>query len=97
MNSTDFESYFNRPFEASGAAHGRVNIIGEHTDYCDGFALPTLISHKIEVEIAARNDTEIRGLSSEFGSQNGVIGKIEAESWLRFVEGAIAFINQNYN
>ena len=94
MTSADFESTFNRPFEASGEAHGRVNIIGEHTDYCDGFALPTLISHKIEVEIAARDDNEIRGLSSEFGSQNGVIGKIEAESWLRFVEGAIAFVNQ---
>ena len=94
MTSIDFESHFNRPFEVVAQAHGRVNIIGEHTDYCDGFALPTLISHRIEVEIAALDDNQIRGLSSEFGSQNGVIGKIEQDSWLRFVEGAMAFINQ---
>ena len=94
MSNLDFTSHFYRAPDATAEAHGRVNIIGEHTDYCDGFALPTLISHKIKVEIASRDDNEIHGLSSEFGSQMGVIGQIETDSWLRFVEGAIAFLNQ---
>ena len=95
MSNLDFKSHFNRPSEAMAEAHGRVNIIGEHTDYCDGFALPTLISHKIEVEIARRNDDEIHGLSSEFGTHSGIIGQIETDSWLRFVEGAMSFLNQH--
>lgn len=94
MTNLDFTSHFNRPVQATADAHGRVNIIGEHTDYCDGFALPTLISHRIEVEIASRQDDEIHGLSSEFGTQSGRVGQIEPDSWLRFVEGAIHHFNQ---
>lgn len=90
----EFQNHFSRPFEAQAAAHGRVNIIGEHTDYCDGFALPTLISHKIEVEIAQRDDNEIHGVSSEFGAQQAIIGKLAADSWLRFAEGAISLLQQ---
>ena len=94
MTDLDFKSYFKRPYEAKADAHGRVNIIGEHTDYCDGFALPTLISHKIEVQIAGRDDHEIHGMSSEFGIEKAVIGQLDPESWLRFVEGAITLMNE---
>jgi galactokinase len=38
------------------AAPGRVNLIGEHTDYCDGFVMPSAIDFKTVVAISQRND-----------------------------------------
>jgi len=38
------------------AAPGRVNLIGEHTDYCDGFVLPAAIDFKTLVAISQRTD-----------------------------------------
>jgi galactokinase len=38
------------------AAPGRVNLIGEHTDYCDGFVMPAAIDFKAVVAISPRND-----------------------------------------
>ncbi|HRD81173.1 MAG TPA: galactokinase [Saprospiraceae bacterium] len=41
---------------ATAQAPGRINIIGEHTDYNDGFVLPAAIGHKMTVQ-ARRNGT----------------------------------------
>jgi galactokinase len=38
------------------AAPGRVNLIGEHTDYCDGFVMPAAIDFSTVVAISLRND-----------------------------------------
>ena len=35
------------------AAPGRVNLIGEHTDYCEGFVLPFALPHRTVVEASA--------------------------------------------
>jgi galactokinase len=42
------------------SAPGRVNIIGEHTDYNDGFVLPMAIDRRTFVAIAPRNDRIVR-------------------------------------
>lgn len=42
------------------AAPGRVNIIGEHTDYNDGFALPMAIDHHTVVAVGLRGDGRVR-------------------------------------
>ncbi|HLT87753.1 MAG TPA: galactokinase family protein, partial [Sphingobacterium sp.] len=39
---------------------GRINIIGEHTDYNEGFVLPTAIDKAIYVGIGKRDDDLIR-------------------------------------
>jgi len=46
---------------------GRVNIIGEHTDYNNGFVLPAAIDKAIYVAVAPRNDERIILYSGEFG------------------------------
>ena len=48
MNSLDlFHSYFQKEPSVTTSANGRVNLIGEHTDYNNGFVLPTLIPQSI--------------------------------------------------
>lgn len=45
---------------------GRVNIIGEHTDYNEGFVLPAAIDKSIYVGVGHRKDGEIHLYSSDF-------------------------------
>ena len=59
---------FSRTFgdEPSGvwAAPGRVNLIGEHTDYNAGLCLPIALPHRTFIALAPRQDTQIRAVSA---------------------------------
>ncbi len=46
------------------SAPGRVNLIGEHTDYNDGFVLPFAIEHRTHVQLGVREDGRIRVVST---------------------------------
>ena len=48
-------------------APGRVNLIGEHTDYNDGFVLPAAIPQSTVVEVAPRGDGTVRVWSENVG------------------------------
>ncbi|MCC2031639.1 galactokinase [Microbacterium allomyrinae] len=50
------------------SAPGRVNLIGEHTDYNDGFVLPFAIQHRTHVALGTRRDGRIRVASRFAGS-----------------------------
>lgn len=58
-----FESSFGRSPEVMAEAPGRVNLIGEHTDYNGGFVLPVPIPQKTKCELARRNDNEVHVVS----------------------------------
>lgn len=46
------------------SAPGRVNLIGEHTDYNDGFVLPMAIDRRTYIAAASRNDKTIKAIST---------------------------------
>ena len=95
MNSVElFQSYFKKLPSYSASAHGRINLIGEHTDYNNGFVLPSPISQTIEVSIGTRDDTEIVGISSEFGELTSKTSSANDGTWFDFVRGAIYFIQK---
>jgi galactokinase len=47
-------------------APGRVNLIGEHTDYNNGFVMPAAIAFSVWVAIASRNDHKVKVFSERF-------------------------------
>jgi galactokinase len=51
------------------SAPGRVNLIGEHTDYCDGFVLPAAIDFSTLVAISPRTDGRILAHSVNFNQR----------------------------
>jgi galactokinase len=51
-----FHDLFGRDPQVRASAPGRVNLLGEHTDYNDGFVLPTAIPHRTHVELAPSAD-----------------------------------------
>lgn len=55
-----FRAVHGREPEGMWEAPGRVNLIGEHTDYNDGFVLPLALPHTCRVEAARRDDGVLR-------------------------------------
>ena len=55
-----FEEIYGRKPEVIAEAPGRVNLIGEHIDYSEGFVLPFAIADRAHAAIAARADGLVR-------------------------------------
>ncbi|MEU9104274.1 galactokinase [Streptomyces xanthophaeus] len=70
MNATarEFRELYGYGPEGVWAAPGRVNLIGEHTDYNDGFALPFALPQRTEVAAARRTDGILRVHSADVPS-----------------------------
>jgi len=56
----NFEELFGRKPEVISEAPGRVNLIGEHIDYSEGFVLPFAIADRTYAAIASRTDGLVR-------------------------------------
>ncbi len=54
--TADFNSRFGRSPAGVWAAPGRVNLIGEHTDYNDGFVMPYALPHRVTIAAEQRSD-----------------------------------------
>jgi galactokinase len=74
-------------------APGRVNLIGEHTDYNDGFVLPCAINYHTVIAAAARDDGQISVVAADFGEQvstfslTAPIAHDNAAPWSNYVRG----------
>ncbi|MDO3384748.1 galactokinase [Gilvimarinus sp. SDUM040013] len=69
MLSELFKKTFGRSHEAHSVAPGRVNLIGEHTDYNDGFVFPAAIDFATQVLAAPRSDRIINMVAVDVESQ----------------------------
>ena len=73
------------------SAPGRVNLIGEHTDYNDGFVLPMAIDRKISIGGSLRDDEEVCLYSLNFQEMARFpISSLKKEGkWTDYVQGVI--------
>ncbi|MGB0639992.1 MAG: galactokinase, partial [Myxococcota bacterium] len=80
-------------------APGRINLIGGHTDYNDGLALPGAINRWISVAIRPRNDRNVRVRSLDFGGELfrslDDLGESDV-SWEKFVLGSLSVFGSHH-
>ena len=86
-----FEELFGREATVTADAPGRVNLIGEHTDYSGGFVLPLAIPQRTRVELARREDRLVRAWSANMKgaeSEEFQLGEEKpGRGWLDYVQG----------
>ena len=74
-------------------APGRVNLIGEYTDFNEGFVFPMTVDRGVYVGIRARTDQQVRVFSSRFGElieyQLDKLEQPESGHWSCYVLGVV--------
>ena len=89
----DFASIFGAPPDVVADAPGRVNLIGEHTDYSGGFVMPMAIPQRTRVELGRRVDRVARVVSASVGPAEGVTFEVGRENvtggWIDYVQGTV--------
>ena len=81
------------------SAPGRVNLIGEHTDYNGGYVLPIALPQETTVHLTARSDRTVRAVSLQLGqaATGGYqLGREQRRNdWLDYVQGVTWALAQN--
>jgi galactokinase len=99
---TDFARLYGRAPELAADAPGRVNLIGEHTDYNGGFVLPLAIPQRTRVELARRPDRTVRAWSAQVSEETPEqapeayeLGtEARGRGWLDYVQGVTSELLQ---
>ncbi|MDO5054959.1 MAG: galactokinase [Pasteurella oralis] len=96
---TLFQQKFNTEPTLNVYAPGRVNIIGEHTDYNDGFVMPCAINYGTAISGQAREDSIFKVFAADLAQWDefDLIQPIEPElskKWTGYVRGVVKFIQQ---
>lgn len=83
--------------EVRADAPGRVNLIGEHTDYHDGFVLPCAVSQRCVAELRSRDDRRVRAWSRQIGAdpfEYELGAERRCDGWGDYVQGLTWALSQ---
>ncbi|MEM8893173.1 MAG: galactokinase [Bacteroidota bacterium] len=87
-----FKSKFGRPPDILVKAPGRINIIGEHTDYNDGFVLPAAIDQANYLALAKSGRSSSRFYSIDYSANYEIdkdsVSKTD-QGWVNLVSGVV--------
>lgn len=93
-----FQSSFGCEPDLYVRAPGRVNLIGEHTDYNDGFVLPCAIDYETVVAIQRRDDDKVVVVAADYANQRDefyLSKPIEAHAdqlWSNYIRGVVKYL-----
>jgi galactokinase len=96
-----FQAAFGQPHTVQVQAPGRVNLIGEHTDYNDGLVLPCAIDYRTVIVARLREDRQIRVAAADYDgaldtySLDAPIERLDAPMWANYVRGVIRELVQD--
>ena len=95
------QSAFGRAPDLWVQAPGRVNLIGEHTDYNDGFVLPCAIDYRTVIAVTARSDRQVRVVAADYGHAvdtfdlDGPIAPHPTLQWANYVRGTVKMLAEH--
>jgi galactokinase len=95
-----FEETYGYAPQGLWRAPGRVNLIGEHTDYNDGFVLPMTIDRAVWVAAATRRDRQVRVVALTLGPDEQTtfsldgLGPDPVIRWSNYVRGVLALLER---
>ncbi|TRY32101.1 galactokinase [Aliiglaciecola sp. M165] len=91
----NFTSHFGAQPARIFQAPGRVNLIGEHTDYNDGFVLPCAIDYQTLIAVTPRKDKVVRAVAADYENQTDefeISDSIQShpdQLWSNYVRGVV--------
>ena len=92
-----FEEIFGGQPSVTSSAPGRVNLIGEHTDYNDGFVLPAALPLRTQVELSTRDGRDVRAWTASFPNRPPLIFPLDVSvaegDWADYVRGMVWALN----
>lgn len=97
---TEFINIFQAPPTHLTRAPGRVNLIGEHTDYNDGYVLPIAINREVLIAARARADCVVQMVALDFdGAQSEFsLDSIQPDPrspWSNYIRGVARSLKQS--
>jgi len=96
--SAEFKRQFGIKPEIYLRSPGRVNLIGEHVDYHDGYVMPAAIDLGIDWAVAKNNLNKVRGISlntkekDQFSIES--LTRVKTQ-WLQYLQGVVAVLRQD--
>lgn len=100
---TEYEKTFNENGQDVFFSPGRINVIGEHTDYNGGHVFPAAISLGVYGVYGPRDDTKVRLYS---GDVDGDVVEFDINDttveegdrfWANYFKGMITYLREKYN
>ncbi|WP_282131156.1 galactokinase [Pseudoalteromonas aliena] len=98
-----FSTHFSRDAAFVVRAPGRVNLIGEHTDYNEGFVLPCAIEYATYIAVAPRKDNIVNVLALDCNNETDQFLLTQPlefhpeQSWSNYVRGVVSELQKlNY-
>lgn len=98
--SAEFEQHFAHAPALVAHAPGRVNLIGEHTDYNQGFVFPAAINFGTWVAASARDDNKIVVTARDYSNATNAfaidnIEYDEEQGWANYVRGVVKVLHED--